>query len=93
MKISAAALLHPATAKTLPFKTGSVGLPKLSSPAASVNSVISNAQAVSSQTQSVQGITDWVAARPSYEMSATTGMINSESMSVPMTLQLKKGAS
>ena len=93
MKINASALLHPATVKTLPVKTGSVGLPKLSSPAASVNSVISNAQAVSSQTQSVQGITDWVAARPSYEMSATTGMINSESMSVPMTLQLKKGAS
>jgi len=93
MKISAAALLHPATAKIVPVKTGSVGLPKPSSPAAPVNSVISNAQASSSQTQSVQGITDWVEARPSYEMSATTGLINSESTSVPMTLQLKKGAS
>jgi hypothetical protein len=68
-------------------------LPKPSGPAASVNGVISNAQASNSQTQSVQGITDWVASRPSYEMSATTGMINSESTSVPMTLQLKKGAS
>ena len=93
MKISASALLPPATSKLLPVKTGSVGLPKPSSPAASVNGVISNAQASNSQTQSVQGITDWVAARPSYEMSATTGMINSESISVPMTLQLKKGAS
>ena len=93
MKINASALLPPATATTLPVKTGSVGLPKPSNPAASVNSVISNAQASNSQTQSVQGVTDWVVARPSYEMSATTGMINSESMSVPMTLQLKKGVS
>ena len=93
MKINASALLPPATATTLPVKTGSVGLPKPSNPAASVNSVISNAQASNSQTQSAQGVTDWVVARPSYEMSATTGMINSESMSVPMTLQLKKGVS
>jgi len=93
MKINASALLPPATATTLPVKTGSVGLPKPSYPAASVNSVIFNAQASNSQTQSAQGVTDWVVARPSYEMSATTGVINSESMSVPMTLQLKKGAS
>ena len=93
MKISASALLQPATAKNLPVKTGSVGLPKPTGSAVPVNGLSSNAQASVTQTQSVQGVTDWVAARPNYEMSATTGMVNVEATSVPMTLQLKKGGS
>jgi hypothetical protein len=93
MKISAPALLQTATAKNLPVKTGSVGLPKPSSLVMPVNNPSANAQANSAQTQSAQGVTDWVAGRPGYEMSATTGMVTGESTSVPMTLQLKKGGS
>ena len=93
MKISAPALLQTATVKNLPVKTGAVGLPKPSSLVTPVNNASANAQAISAQTQSVQGVTDWVAGRPGYEMSATTGMVTGESTSVPMTLQLKKGGS
>jgi len=93
MKISATALLQPATIKNLPVKTGSVGLPKPTGLAVPVNGLSSNAQVNVAQTQSVQGVTDWVAARPHHEMSATTGMVNAEATSVPMTLQLKKGGS
>lgn len=93
MKISAPALLNPAIAKNPPVKTGSVGLPKPAVSAVTAKSAISSTQLSNPQPQGAQGVAAWVPGRPNFEMSATTGLVNSEATSVPMTLQLKKGAS
>ena len=79
--------------KNPPVKTVSVGLPKPAVAAATAKSAISNAQLTNPQPQAAQGVAAWVPSRPNYEMSATTGLVNSQATSVPMTLQLKKGAS
>lgn len=91
MKISAPALMMPTVGKNKPVFTGSVGLPEPLGPVAQVKNAITSAHPNPSQRIAAQGLTDWVVGRPGSEMTATTGLVNGDASSVPMTLRLKKG--
>jgi Metallo-peptidase family M12B Reprolysin-like len=87
MKISPTALPMPTLTKVMPVKTGSVGLPLALSKGAATAKPAAN-----TPSYAAPALTPWVMGRPGNEMSATTGLVNGQATSVPLTLSLKKGA-